>query len=372
MAIKGLTGRRGDVDTKPSRKMKGERAKPVSSPKASAWERISGRGVGDSADTRDVYDEQQLERGELGKVRGKKLPETGAIIVGVLAMIFVWLVWGLVGAAASGVSNVVGNTTDSSQVEELRIARDLGVQPYFRTVEGVGGTPCYVGLSPQGEPVADRCQREATDIERPTWHIEATNAAMAAAGVTVPEPETKDTSLAAWMGTGHVSMLRVLVTLGLAVGAWLGSREWMMRKLDAQNVMHDTADINQYKDDQHIAVPEEVLRRYSLFPDAGAHSPVAPSSLMGHAMLSARGTKKVKLLRRYEADVIDQDGEVEFYKNDIMRGPDGQPLYDMVPIVDEDFGQMLFTTSGLPKDRRLRKFFNPESVDLSRLAPPGL
>ena len=97
MAIKGLTGRRGDVDTKPSRKMKGERAKPVSSPKASAWERISGRGVGDSADTRDVYDEQQLERGELGKVRGKKLPETGAIIVGVLAMIFVWLVWGLVG-----------------------------------------------------------------------------------------------------------------------------------------------------------------------------------------------------------------------------------------------------------------------------------
>lgn len=94
------------------------------------------------------------------------------------------------------------------------------------------------------------------------------------------------------MGLGHVSMLRVLVTLGLALGAWLGSREWMMRKLDAQNVMHDTADINQYKDDQHIAVAEEVLRRYSLFPDAGAHSPVAPSSLMGHAMLSARGTKK--------------------------------------------------------------------------------
>lgn len=39
-------------------------------------------------------------------------------------------------------------------------------------------------------------------------------------------------------------------------------------------------------------------------------------------------------------------GQVEFYKNDV-RGPDGQPLYDMVPMIDESFGQMLFTTSGL-------------------------
>lgn len=184
MAIKGLTGgigRRGDVDTKPSRKMRGERVKAVSSPKASAWDRSPGR-VTDSADT--VMSTTSSSSSAVSWARsaasGCLRPVRSSLSYGSgfrLAPLGHGRGYGLRGQQRHG------NATDSSRNEEYISSGDLGVQPYFPH-RGTVWAGCSVmwGLSPQGEPVAGRCQREASKIERPAWHIEATNAAMAAAG----------------------------------------------------------------------------------------------------------------------------------------------------------------------------------------------
>ena len=51
----------------------------------------------------------------------------------------------------------------------------------------------------------------------------------------------------------------------------------MMKNLEAQNVLSDTASLNQYKNDQHIAFPEEVMEKFDWFPDVGAHCNVQVS-----------------------------------------------------------------------------------------------
>ena len=365
MGAKIKLGRTSDIDKAPSKKYKAGKGSGKLSPKASAWDRIRNQSSKDTIANRDVHGEQQLERGEIGRIRGETLPKTAAIIVGILAALAVWVGWGLAGAVAGGVSNM--RDSGSSQFEaELKQAKELGVQPYFRTEDrSVGNSvskTCYILLDPNGAPVDNACVRKFADIERPLWHVESSQAAREAAGVEVPTKVAADSSVGSWLGGGHIGIMRVMLTLLAGVAAWSGSKVWMLRKLDAQNLMYETSDINQYDDDQHIAVPEEVIRKYGIFPDVGAHSFSAPSSLLGHAMLSSRGTKKVDLLRRYNADVLDETGEVLHYKGEVIRDENGTALFDHVPILDEKFAHELFDASDLPADKSLRKFFNPQNI----------
>lgn len=363
MGAMGKWGRNSDIDMAPSKKYKRSKGSDKLNPKATAWDRIRNQSTKDSIANRDVHGEQQLERGEIGRVRGESLPKTAAVVLGILAAIAVWVVWGLGGAISAGVSNAM-DKGDAQFEAELKQAKELGVQPYFRVEErgNAVAKTCYLLLDPNGEPVDGKCNPKLSNIERPQWHVTGTQAAREAAGVPAPQKVVKDASVSSWLGGGHVGLLRVLLTGLAGVAAWSGSKVWMLRKLDAQNLMYETADINQYDDDQHIAVPEEVIRQYGIFPDAGAHSFSAPSSLLGHAMLSPRGVKKINLLRRYDADVLDQDGEVLHYKGEVIRDANGEALFDRVPILDEKFAHKLFDTSGLPADKSLRKFFNPQNI----------
>lgn len=136
----------------------------------------------------------------------------------------------------------------------------------------------------------------------------------------------------------------------------------LKKNLDAQNIMSDTADINQYHNDQHIALPEEVQTLYDVFPDVGAHSSVMVSSMISHQMLTNKGLKKVKLARRAKEDIKDEDGDIVVYKGDILRDDEGEPLYDEVPIIDNEFSEALFDSSKTPKDKYARKYYDAPAI----------
>lgn len=137
----------------------------------------------------------------------------------------------------------------------------------------------------------------------------------------------------------------------------------MRRNLEAQNLMNDTTDINQYQNDQHIALPEEIQRKFDYFPDAGAHSHVQVSSMISHMMIANKGIKKVKLYRRADKDILNEDGDVEYYEGDVLLDSDGNPIIDTLPMFDGKFGEDLFTVSEVPKDKRVRKYYDATGIE---------
>lgn len=136
----------------------------------------------------------------------------------------------------------------------------------------------------------------------------------------------------------------------------------LKKNLKAQNMLTDTTDINQYKNDQHIALPEEVQRNYDWFPDVGAHSAVQVSSMISHMALLNKGLKHVPLARRAKSDIVNQDGSIEYYKGEILRDADGNALTDSVPIIDEQFMEDLFDASGAPKVNTVRHRYDARRI----------
>lgn len=158
------------------------------------------------------------------------------------------------------------------------------------------------------------------------------------------------------------NLLKIMISfiVGLSVFALLYSV--LKRNLTAVNLMADTSDINQYKNDQHIQLPEEIMNNYDWFPDVGAHSNVQVSSMISHVALKRKGLKTVNLARRYDKDVLDEDGDPEFFKGDIIEDENGNPVCDKVPIIDEDFMIELFNASGAPDDKNVRKFYDATKI----------
>lgn len=131
----------------------------------------------------------------------------------------------------------------------------------------------------------------------------------------------------------------------------------------AQNMMSDTSDINQYKNDQHIALPEEVMRKYDWFPDVGAHSNVQPSSMISHVALSNKGLKPIYVAKRTKQDVLDENGNVILYKGEPLTDDDGYTILEKKPLIDDDFAEALFTASGAPDDKNVRKRYTTKDID---------
>ena len=132
--------------------------------------------------------------------------------------------------------------------------------------------------------------------------------------------------------------------------------------LRAQNVMSDTTDINQYHNDQHVALPEEIQRNYDVFPDAGAHSAVQVSSMISHMALLNKGLKMVDLADRADSDIKDENGDIEYYKGEILEDESGHALTKQVPIIDNEFMEALFDASGAPKDKNIRKYYDATKI----------
>ena len=148
--------------------------------------------------------------------------------------------------------------------------------------------------------------------------------------------------------------------LGLAVFAIL--YEVLKRQLDAQNMLNDTSDINQNPNDQHIQLPEEMQRNYDWFPDVGAHSSVMVSGMLSHMMLQNKDLKKVEVTRRADKDILDEDGDVAYLKSEPLLDDNGDVIKDKLPIIDEAFGDALFTASGAPKEKSIRKKYDATKI----------
>ena len=136
----------------------------------------------------------------------------------------------------------------------------------------------------------------------------------------------------------------------------------LRKNLVAQNLMSDTSDINQYHNDQHVALPEEVQKNYDWFPDVGAHSAVLVSSMISHMAITNKGLKKITMAERAEKDITDANGDIEYYKGEILLDANGNPKTKELPIIDTDFMDALFTASGAPDDKNVRKYYDPTQI----------
>lgn len=156
--------------------------------------------------------------------------------------------------------------------------------------------------------------------------------------------------------------IKLIVGL-IAFAATFGILYMVLQKnLAAMNILSDTSDINQHFNDQHIALPEEVQSLYDIFPDVGAHSSVMVSSMISHQAITNKGLKKVQLAKRAEKDILDEDGDVEVYKGDILRDEHGEPITVEVPLIDSKFTEALFDSSKVPQDKTVRKYYDAPSI----------
>ena len=347
---------------------------------AKAWDKIEAKDHSETLAHRDVYGEQQLDRSKIGR----RLSKTSRTWVSVIAAAVVFAVaWGLFTLGAmlfTGVGTALGgaDTSDTSgaQVQEYQRYEALTAPEAERLgIANPSGVviECFLALTQTGELLDQVCHETKDEIPVPQWYVDqqaAIDASESAEGPSALSPA----GLAG--GLLSVSLWKFLFSLILALATFGVLYPFLMRNLQAQNLMNDTTDINQYANDQHVALPEEIQRRYNWFPDAGAHSDVQPSSMISHMMLSRKGLKSVPVARRATADIMDEDGDIEYLKGEILRDEDEKALTDEKPIIDEEFGAALFESSGLPKTKSLWKFwdvakipYNPGNKDRERL--PG-
>ncbi len=169
-----------------------------------------------------------------------------------------------------------------------------------------------------------------------------------------------------------VSMLQVLASLMAGILTFLIMLPIMKKNLAAQNMLADTDDINQYTNDQHVALPEEVQLKYDWFPDAGAHSSVQPNSMISHAFLQNKGIDSIQIAKRFEKDVVDENGEIVYYAGEIMRDENGDAITKEAPMFDLQFGEALYDASNADKGYRYyydarNISYNPDNEDRDKL-----
>lgn len=157
-----------------------------------------------------------------------------------------------------------------------------------------------------------------------------------------------------------IYFMKVFATIGAGLMVYAMLKMLLKKNLDAQNLMNDTSDINQYENDQHIALPEEIQRKFDWFPDVGAHCPVQVSSMISHMMLTNKGLNKIKVAKRAEKDIVDEDGDIVYYKGEVLYNDKNEPITEMLPLIDTAFGEDLFEASGAPKE--VRKFYDTSKI----------
>ena len=327
-----------------------EKRGPKLSAKSSNWDRIKSKRTKDTVANRDVFEEQQLERSEIGRAKTPTWRIILAITAGVLSAILTWVLYSVVVMAIVGVSGALGSMGGGGELAYYKQDKEV-------TSNGV--VDCYLLLDEQGETADSTCYETAEDVPVPDWYTQALEESEAE-GSAVEEGEATGNTLGDNLAAG--GLWKILLTLAVGLGVWGTLHQVLMRNLDAQNLMHDTADINQHANDQHIMLPDELVRKYDFFPDVGAHSDVLPSSMISHVMLSNKGLKKIDVSQRATEDMLDDDGDIVYHKGEILRDEDGAAKTKQMPMIDEKFGEDLFEASGLPADKSLRKRFDATQI----------
>ncbi|MER6520099.1 type IV secretory system conjugative DNA transfer family protein [Streptomyces sp. NPDC001553] len=320
-------------------------------PKASSWDKISVRTPGETLTNRDVYDNQQLDRSKFLTLRSTRPGIVIAVIAGVLVTTVVWVFYSLITTAVLSVGASVGSGVPDSRT-------GLPSAYYVQdTTTGEGGSvvKCYRPLTTDGNPdVKAKCYSSAEAVPVPNWYTAVKGGKPSAEGPA--EPKKSATTVGEQLAEGSKFKLFITLGSGLLVALVIGT--WFSRRVAAANLMNATSDINQYQNDQHIALPEEIQKRYDWFPDAGAHSSVQVSSMLSHMMLRRKGLGAVRVAQRAKKDVIDETGNLAYYAGEVTDDNEGNPLTQTLPIIDEDFGDELFEASGLPEDKGLRQKYD--------------
>ncbi|MGO4460064.1 type IV secretory system conjugative DNA transfer family protein [Streptomyces sp. M-16] len=324
-------------------------------PKANSWEKISARTPGETLTNRDVYDNQQLDRSKFLTLRSTRPGIVVAVITGVLVTVVAWVLYSLIAAAVLSVGVSVGSGVSGS-------GRGKPSAYYVQdTTTGAGGSvvKCYRPLTKDGNPdVKAKCYPSADAVPVPIWYTAAKDDELSADRPA--EPEKIATTVGEQLA--DVSGFKLFITLGSGLMVALAIGTWFSRRVAAANLMNTTSDINQYQNDQHIALPEEIQQNYDWFPDAGAHSSVQVSSMLSHMMLRQKGLGTVEVAQRAKKDVIDEEGNLAYYAGEVMDDDEGSPLTQTLPIIDEGFGDELFEASGLPDDKTLRQKYDTTRI----------
>ncbi|MEY2229826.1 type IV secretory system conjugative DNA transfer family protein [Streptomyces sp. BF23-19] len=324
-------------------------------PKANSWEKISARTPGETLTNRDVYDNQQLDRSKFLTLRSTRPGIVVAVITGVLVTVVAWVLYSLIAAAVLSVGVSVGSGVSGSGSGKP--------SAYYvqDTKTGAGGSvvKCYRPLTKDGNPdVKAKCYPSADAVPVPVWYTAAKDDELSADRPA--EPEKSATTVGEQLA--DVSGFKLFITLGSGLMVALVIGTWFSRRVAAANLMNTTSDINQYQNDQHIALPEEIQQNYDWFPDAGAHSSVQVSSMLSHMMLRQKGLGTVEVAQRAKKDVIDEEGNLAYYAGEVMDDDEGSPLTQTLPIIDEGFGDELFEASGLPDDKTLRQKYDTTRI----------
>lgn len=325
-------------------------------PKASSWDKISARTPGETLTNRDVYDSQQLDRSTFLTLRSTRPGIVVAVITGVLVTIVAWVFYSLVTTAVLSVGVSVGPGVSGSGSSTGKPS----VYYVQDTTTGAGGSvvKCYRPLAKDGNPdVKAKCYHSAEAVPVPSWYTAAKDGKPGA-----KRPAAKKSATTVGEQLAGVSGFKLFITLGSGLMVALIIGTWFSRKVAAANLMNTTSDINQYHNDQHIALPEEIQQNYDWFPDAGAHSSVQVSSMLSHMMLKKKGLGSVEVVQRAKKDVIDEEGKFVYSAGEVMDDDEGNPLTQTLPIIDEDFGDELFEASGIPDDKMLRQKYDTTRI----------
>ena len=349
----------------------------------SNWDRLQSKSDHDSIQYRDVYEDQQLER---SKIQEKQSPMSRIIFTVILTILVMLVAYVLVGLIQfgfhlfsnnmGGVSQVVVTSTESGEGSSSSSTLTYNSEDpynYIKEIDDIdpmtGMTTKYQALDVNGEaygPVYDT----AKEVPEPEWYsvakseYETEMASLEGQKATEEENEAKATleeqsNIGYWM---MPDLLKILITLFVGLIFFLIMYQVMMRNLAAQNLMNDTSDINQYQNDQHVALPEEVMRKFDWFPDVGAHTNVQPSSMISHVALLNKGLNGVMMAKRAKSDIKDEDGDIEYLKGEILCDDDDNALMEKKPMFDTDFMEDLFDASGMLKDKKLRKYYDATKI----------
>lgn len=294
--------------------------------KKSNWNKIRKLKDGEKAKYRNVYENQQLDRGQRGE---KQSMLSRVLLTAVLSFIVFWMSYLIISFICYGADAVKTSSENPTPDEQGSVAE------------------LYESA---GQEVPEEYRSEIEENGQVINQYEE-----------LSEPHTINDYL-------KPNFNNVFFSLLISIGFFGIMYEFMRRNLIAQNLMNETTDINQYQDDQHIQLPEEVQIAYDWFPDAGAHSSVQVSSMISHMALKNKGLNMVAVPKRAKRVIVDENGEVMYYKGDILLNEKEKPIYEEKPMINEDFMEELFTASeALPEyhisyDARKIKY-NPDGTD---------
>lgn len=319
------------------------------------WDRVRKKPAEDSIKFRDVYEDQQFER---SKIQDKQTMTSRTILTIVCTLFVGALTYLLISlgvmAFAQFSSAVESAGSDSTSVTTVN--GESGMTDITAGYESV--------ITPDGERYRDANGNMFTwDELQAKYNAEHANDTNLTTTEIPGEQAGEPTVISSVMGAMAPTTVKVLITLIVMLIFFAIMEQYMMRNLDAQNLMNDTSDINQYANDQHIQLPEEVQRHYDFFPDVGAHSSVQVSSMLSHVMLANKGIKKVEMPVRAEKDIVDEDGEIEFYEGEIVLDDNDNATYKSLPMMDKEFGDALYEASDVLDDVKcLRKYYDATKI----------